>query len=153
MNHTNTKTTKIASVVMLIIGVLLVAAGILMHISNAVKIEKSQKTIAVISEIKAEQKVKRGKPRINLTAYADFEYNDIEYKHYKIGYHDPSMYEGKEIEIYVYESPNGNIEVITESGNILMLVIFSVIGIICFNTGIAEFIVRNKSKQNPQAIK
>ena len=52
----NKKDVLIASIVMVMIGVLLVAAGFLIYRSNAAKIEKSQKTIAVIDKIETHKK-------------------------------------------------------------------------------------------------
>ena len=148
MNNANIKNVLIVGILMIVIGALFVAAGILMYKSNTAKIERSQKTIAVSDEIQTHRTIRKGKARIKHVVYLDFEYNDVDYNHYKFGYYDASMYEGKEIEIYVYEKSNGNIEVISESGNILMLVVLSIFGTVGFGIGIATLIINSKPKQN-----
>ncbi len=139
---------------MILAGILLGIGGVFLYKSTMDKIEQSEEVTAEIVEIETIHKSgSKGKTKTEHKVYVDFEYDGEEYEHYKLGYYTSSMDEGEDVEIYVYEKSNGDIQVLTKGGSIVLLIVSSVFAVALAGIGTGIIVVNAKiDKKNEDDI-
>ncbi|MCQ2527989.1 MAG: hypothetical protein MJ108_02590 [Saccharofermentans sp.] len=143
------KKTLVGGIVMILAGILLGVGGFFLYRTNENKIAESEKVTAVIDEIETiHKRSSKGKTKTEHKVYVDFEYDDKEYEHYKLGYYSSSMHEGGDIDIYVYENSSGSIEVLTKEGTVVLLAVFGIFAVVLVGVGIGMTVITVKSGKN-----
>lgn len=132
-----TKKFILGGIVMILIGIMLGVGGFFFYKTNKEKIAQSEQVTATIDEIETiHKRNSKGKTKTEHKVYIDFEYDDKEYEHYKLGYYDSSMHEGNDIDVYVYEPSNGDIEVLTEGAGTVIIIVFTLFAAVLVGVGI-----------------